>query len=192
MFRRYVPIAILAAIILISSVSAGFCLDDGFVAARKIQGRYFTIFYESEVDTQALLKQLDIGPSDRLLAGKSIDTNFSPQEELAEMLDTLFIRVCSILDMRLYNDFRGQIKICRSDQQLRQVYFNLLSQELNSNFPFYIHHFNAIYVSAENFTRGAMGHEIAHAVISHYFVVLPPPKTQEILAGYVEYQLRKD
>ena len=36
-----------------------------------------------------------------------------------------------------------------------------------------------------------LGHEIGHAVISHYFVVLPSVKVQEVLAVYVEYQLRK-
>ncbi|NQS99649.1 MAG: hypothetical protein HQ595_01075, partial [Candidatus Omnitrophica bacterium] len=96
-----------------------------------------------------------------------------------------------ILDMRLYNNFRGKVKICRNDYQLQRTYLNLLSTDLNSNFPFYIHSSKTIYVSAENFTTQALGHEIAHAVISHYFVVLPSVKTQEVLAGYVEYQLRK-
>jgi hypothetical protein len=32
---------------------------------------------------------------------------------------------------------------------------------------------------------------MAHALISNYFVVAPPPKVQEILAGYVEYSVRK-
>ena len=50
---------------------------------------------------------------------------------------------------------------------------------------------NTIYASAENFKIGVIGHEIAHAVISHYFVVQPSVKIQEVLAGYVEYQLRK-
>jgi len=36
-----------------------------------------------------------------------------------------------------------------------------------------------------------LGHEIGHAVISNYFVVQPPIRIQEVLAGYVEYQLRK-
>jgi hypothetical protein len=37
-----------------------------------------------------------------------------------------------------------------------------------------------------------LGHEIAHAIMSHYFVVLPSEKIQEVLAGFVEYQLRKN
>ena len=190
--KRYFQTIILALAILISSVSIAFCLDDGFTAAEKIAGRYFTVSYQPGVDFSSLLEQLDIGPSDRLLAGKSANTKLPPKEELAEMLDTLFLRVCNILDMRLYNKFQGQIKICKSDGQLRQVYFNFFSQQLNSNYPFYIHHYKTIYVSAENFTSAVMGHEIAHAVISNYFVVLPPVKIQEVLAGYVEYQLRKN
>lgn len=190
--EKYSQIIIMSAIIFISSTGMAFSVDDGFVAAKKIPGKHFTVLYESGVDVSALLEQLNIGPSDRLLAGKPTETKFSPEEELIEMLDTLFIRVCDILDMRLYNSFEGTIKICRNDEQLRQIYFNLLSNELNSNFPFYIYSFNTIYVSAENFTNAAMGHEIAHAVISHYFVVLPSVKVQEVLAGFVEYQLRKN
>ncbi|GAG58819.1 unnamed protein product [marine sediment metagenome] len=165
--KKYSQIIIMSAIIFISSTGMAFSVDDGFVAAKKIPGKHFTVLYESGVDVPALLEQLNIGPSDRLLAGKPTETKFSTEEELIEMLDTLFIRVCNILDMRLYNDFKGQIKICKNDDELRRVYFNFFSKELNSNFPFYIHHFNTIYVSAENFTSAAMGHEIAHAVISH-------------------------
>lgn len=32
---------------------------------------------------------------------------------------------------------------------------------------------------------------MGHALMSHYFVVQPSVKIQEVLAGYVEYQLRK-
>jgi hypothetical protein len=56
---------------------------------------------------------------------------------------------------------------------------------------FYVYDLNTIYVSAGSFKREVLGHEIAHAVISHYFVVQPPMKAQEVLAGYVEYQLRE-
>ena len=37
----------------------------------------------------------------------------------------------------------------------------------------------------------AIAHEIAHAIINHYFVVPPSVKMQEILSGYVEYSLNK-
>jgi hypothetical protein len=48
-----------------------------------------------------------------------------------------------------------------------------------------------VYISYPEMTIGMLGHKIAHAIISHYFVVPPPAKIQEVLAGYVEYSIRK-
>jgi len=56
---------------------------------------------------------------------------------------------------------------------------------------FYVFDSNTIFISYQDLTLGMLGHEIAHAVISGYFVVPPPDKVQEVLAGYVEYSLRK-
>ena len=50
---------------------------------------------------------------------------------------------------------------------------------------------NTIYVDSENININIFGHELSHAIQSHYFVVPTSNKMQEILAGYVEYQLRK-
>ncbi len=36
-----------------------------------------------------------------------------------------------------------------------------------------------------------LGHEMGHVIISHYFVVPPSYRIQEVLTGYVEFQLRK-
>ena len=189
---KYSIIIALITIVLLLCQDTVFSIDDGFVTAEKIAGKHFTVLYESGVDISSLTEQLNIGPSDRILAGKTTKTKFSAEQELSEMLDTLFIRVCDILDMRLYNSFEGTIKICRNDERLKEIFFDLFSKELNSNYPFYVHRFSTIYVSPENFTTAVMGHEIAHAVMSNYFVVLPSVKIQEVLAGYVEYQLRKD
>jgi hypothetical protein len=50
---------------------------------------------------------------------------------------------------------------------------------------------NTIYVSLKDVSLGMLAHEVAHAIISSYFVVAPPEKVQEVLAGYVEYSIRK-
>jgi len=189
---RYFKIILLCAICIIMGQGVVFSIEDRFTAVKKIQGKYFQILYEPGVDVLSLLEQLNIGPADRILAGKTAESESSPEQALAEMLDTLFIRVSDTLDMRLYNSFEGVIKICESNAKLHQIFYGLFSNNLNSNYPFYMHSNNTIYISAENFSSTLLGHEIAHAVISHYFVVLPSIKIQEVLAGYVEYQLRKD
>jgi hypothetical protein len=91
--------------------------------------------------------------------------------------------------MQLYS-LQGKIKICKDFAQLSTIYCNFFNKELGAT-SFYVSDLNTIYTSAENFKREIIGHEIVHAIISHYFVVLPSVKIQEVLAGYVEYQLRK-
>jgi hypothetical protein len=189
---RYYKTIVLVGVLLLLAEAVACGADDGFVAAKRITAEHFTILYQADTDIFSLIEALNISPSDKLLAGRGSASGLSPEAELAEALDTLFIRVCDTLDMRLYKSFQGTIKICSNNEALCRTYFNLFSSELNSNYPFYVHSFNTIYISAENFTVAMLGHEIAHAVISHYFVVLPSVKIQEVLAGYVEYQLRKN
>lgn len=188
---KYFKIIASSVVVLLACPGIGFCVDDGFVVGKKIPGKHFTVFYERDVDTSILIQQLNIGPSDKLLAGKLAETKPSPDEELTDLLDTLFIRVCDTLDMPLYS-FEGNIKVCRDEERLNQIYFNVFGHNLNNLHSFYIYELNTVYISEENFKSTTLGHEIAHAVISHYFVVLPSVKVQEVLAGYVEYQLRKE
>lgn len=176
-------------ILFLLNVGASFALDDGFGQAKKIEGRHFIIYYAPQVELSALTQQLNISASDKLLVGKSIEKEFSSEAELAEMLDTLFMQVCDILDMQLYS-FQGNIKVCRDYSQLNRIYQDFFNKELGTR-SFYVYSLNTIYTSADNFKVGIIGHEIAHAIISHYFVVLPSVKIQEVLAMYVEYQLRR-
>lgn len=179
-------IIILIGLFLLSP-AASFAIDDGFGSAKKTAGRHFTVYYPAQLDIASLSEKLNIGSADSILAGKSSVS--SSATGLGDMVDTLFTRVCDILDMQLYS-YQGNIKVCRDAAQLNQIYRNLFGRDANKE-SFYIYDLNTVYISAGNFTREILGHEIAHAVISHYFVVLPSVKIQEVLAMYVEYQLRK-
>lgn len=184
--KRIYKIIFIINVLFLPLFGTVFAIDDGFGAAKKIEGKYFTIYYSPQVDISGLPQQLNLGPSDKILVGGSANTM-----NLAEMLDTLYILVGDTLDMHIYS-FKGNIKICPSHQQLDSIYNNLFGKSLTSSaYSFYVYDLNTIYASAENFKIGVVGHEIAHAIISHYFVVQPPVKVAEVLAGYVEYQLRK-
>lgn len=165
--------------------------EDGFGQAMNVSGQYFTVYYSPALEVDTLSKELNIGTVDKILAGEpSRSISNSPKNDLAGMLDVLFMRVGDILDMHLYN-FHGTIKICADDKALSAIYSNLFDAELGNRFSFYAYSLNTIYISSQHFTREILGHEIAHAIISNYFVVSPPIKASEVLAGYVEYQLRK-
>ncbi len=163
-----------------------FAFDDGFGSAKSLETSHFTLYYSSSLNLEELKQRLNIGLSDRLLAGQSI----SSSGDLAAMLDALFTRVCDILDMQLYS-LKSNIKVCRDDIQLADIFANLFNRDLGKKRSFYVSDLNTIYVSVEGFNREILGHEIGHAIISRYFVVLPSVKVQEVLSSYVEYQLRQ-
>jgi hypothetical protein len=163
--------------------------DDGFGSAKKIEGEYFNIYYSTSIQPSILIQNLNVGPLDNLMVGKPAQKKTSAEEELVDMLDTLFMRVSDILDMHLYS-FQGTIKICADEKQLKQIYWGLFDRDLTAP-SFYVSDSNTIYIAIENFKREIIGHEIAHAIISRYFVVEPPVKIHEILGMYVEYQLRR-
>ncbi len=187
--KKSYKIIIVTVLLFTLDINISFALEDNFGPAKKIEGKHFTVYYAPQLEVYNLAQQLNIRPSDNLLVGKSTEKKASSESELSDMLDTLFMQVCDILDMHLYS-FQGNIKICRDQEQLNKIYNNLFNKDLKAS-SFYVYDFNAIYISADNFKREIIGHEIGHAVISHYFVVQPSVKIQEILACYVEYQLRK-
>jgi len=168
-----------------------FAAEDDFGSAKRAESKHFIIYYSPQVDLSYLALQLNVSASDNLLAGKSTRKGevSDMSTSLADMLDTLFTQVCDILDMQLYS-FQGEIKVCRDERQIKEIYYNLFRKDLDAR-SFYVTSLNTIYIAADSFKREILGHEMAHAIISHYFVVLPSVKIQELLATYTEYQLRK-
>ena len=186
-------IAILIA--LFSYVAAGSLfaveVEDGFGPSKKIEGRYFVIYYSPRIDVLKLTQDLHITAADKILAGKSIGEDFSSEPELARTADILYGLVSDMVDMHIYN-FKGSIKICKDKAQMGRVYMGFFRKDIESYIlAFYVNENSTIYISAEDFRREVLGHEIAHAIMNHYFVVSPPIKVQEILSKYIEYQLRK-
>ncbi|HAJ57734.1 MAG TPA: hypothetical protein DCL35_08260 [Candidatus Omnitrophica bacterium] len=186
-FQHIISVVILLSFLFVRPARAS---DDGFGQAGKEAGRYFDIYYAPSLETPELSRQLDIRAADRILSGGPVEKSASFVAGLAGMIDTLFLQICDILDMHVYS-FKGNIKICRDQAHLERVYRALFNQGLNDMRSFYVESLNTIYISAESFQSGILGHEIAHAIMSRYFVVPPPVKAAEVLAGYVEYQLRK-
>lgn len=172
--------------------AAGCCYaaDDGFRQAKKIEGEYFIIYCAPGVDIAGLIQKLNISPAEKISVGQLSKESASYDLELADVMDALFLYISDILDIHVYS-FQGTIKICRDKNHLNSVYNNIFGKELKSP-SLYVSGSNTIYISPESFSREILGHEIAHFIISRYFVVQPPERAAEILAGYVEYQLRKD
>lgn len=178
--------AVFAIFILFFSLTVCYAIDDNFEQVRKTESEYFAICYAPGIDESSLSQRLNIGEAERILTA---ELESRDPYSVSSMVDTLFRRASDILDMHIYS-FQCTIKVCRSYEELQEIYNSLFDAPLNQK-SFYVYSLNTIYIYPEAFTREILGHEIAHAVVSRYFAVSPPIKVQEILAGYVEYQLRK-
>lgn len=165
---------------------------DKFKAVKNFEGQYFTFQSAAGVDLGTLSRQINLGPVDKLLAGKPVSASNSSSQELMAVLDALVIRVMDTLDMKIYS-FKGSVKVVPSHQDLEDIFYNLygIRNLPDTGYSFFVSELNTIYISQEHFKMEILAHEIAHAIISAYFVVQPPMKIQEVLAGYMEYQLRK-
>jgi hypothetical protein len=187
--RKIIRLYIIAIALLLG---AGFAsaFDDGFGSAKKIESKYAEIYYSPETDAANLVRSFNVRQSDKVISGLTLGGAASYEEELGLMVDALFGQVSDILDMPIYS-LKINIKICRNSDILKSVYNRMFNADLQSRQSFYLYNLNTIYISEEGFKSEIVGHEMAHAIISHYFVVPAPIKIQEVLSMYVEYNLRR-
>ena len=187
MRRIYTTIIIIAFIICV--LFYGFSLAkgiyDGFEPAKRIESRYFSIDIESGVDLEKLAAKLSVPLSIKGIIREPLPDAVG----LSTQFDTLFLAASEIMDIRL-KKFESKVKICRDALSLSDIAYNLFGQGVQAG-GFYVVALDTLYVDAENIDIYILGHELSHAVQTHYFIVPPPEKIQEVLASYVEYELRK-
>ena len=150
--------------------------------------KYFNIYSSKEADLLKLIRRLDIR-SGYLLMSVASSTQEQQQGMLADIVDAIFLEACDVLHMYLYS-FKGNIKICQNQKELNEVFRKFSERDLDMH-SFYVHNTNSIYINMGNIRPEYLAREIAHAIIAHYFVVLPPAEVRETLAKDVGYQIKK-
>ncbi|MBL7131539.1 MAG: hypothetical protein ISS45_09095 [Candidatus Omnitrophica bacterium] len=165
-----------------------FILSSQNIFALELKSKYFEVHIHKDIDSYKLLRKLNIN---YFLHLDMTALKASPNLEsmLRDTLDAIYLEVSDILDMHMYS-FRVYLEILPNKNYLSKILQEHSRKEINIS-SFYFYEKNTIYISAEDLRVGMLGHEVAHAIISHYFVVPPPAKVQEILSGYVEYSLNK-
>jgi hypothetical protein len=179
--KRMKRIFILFVITVCCGISSYNAFSQEESLATLAKGQYYTIFGARSLDTGALVRTLDIGTISR--------SGISSASSLADSIDALYSQVSDTLDIHIYS-YHGKLKFLANQSEVSSVFNGIFGHPFPER-SFYLHERNTIYISADDTTMGMLGHEMAHAIISHYFVTPPPEKVQEVLAGYVEYHLRK-
>ncbi len=117
------------------------------------------------------------------------DNSEGPGKTVSRTIDAIFKRVREILDMRPKMK-KVQINLYSNTQDLQEVYQQRFSKKKHIR-AWYVFKENTIYASVDDLHEGIMAHEMAHAIIDHYFAVKPPAATAEILARYVDKHLTR-
>jgi hypothetical protein len=115
---------------------------------------------------------------------------YSVEDRILARLESILLRVEQILGMDPpYMDIK--VKVFRNRRELSQEYFGLFGAVQNYK-SFYINSQDTIYTSMQDVSDSEMSHEMAHAIIDNYFKVMPPEKTAELLATYVDSHLEEE
>jgi len=152
------------------------------------KSEYFHVYAQQDVDLYTLLTKLNFNYLLQLesLAGPA---EADLRDVLAKTADALYAEVSDILNINVYS-FHGNIKFLRDRKEVEGEYYRIYRVDFKEP-SFYYHDRNTIYISYADLTLEMLGHQIAQAILAHYFVVPPTEKIQEVLSGYVEYSLRE-
>lgn len=158
------------------------------VFAGQLKSKHFDVTIEGNIDNYELLEKLNANYFLHL-NGMYSSSKLDEETIVKDALDALYVEVSDILDIHMYS-FEISLVIVPDKVRIAEIIAECGGKYIEVP-SFYYYEENTIYISWEDFTIGMFAHEVAHAVISHYFVVPPPEKLQEVLAGYVEYSIRK-
>ncbi len=155
---------------------------------QNIETKHTIIHYQTLDDLKTFNKKV-VYYSARL----SLKHLFSPSgsdnltDNLKKKVDALYERVQEILDMRKRMK-KIIINIYHDKKQLHATFYKIYRKKCLFR-ALYIYKYNTVYINVENLHEGMLAHEMAHAIIDHYFSARPPKATAEILARYADRHL---
>lgn len=151
--------------------------------------KFCTVFYGKDVDLKKVNRRLNLGFSNFYSSIKYKENpGFSMEDTVSDKFDAIFHKAQDILDMYPAK-INVTVNIYKNQEELNKVYEEFFG-EPNKAVSFYIYKTNTIYTIESQLNENILAHEMAHCIIDHYFVILPPRKIQEMLAVYVDVHLK--
>jgi hypothetical protein len=122
-------------------------------------------------------------------AERDLFTNpaYSVDQRILARLESILLRVEQVLGMDLPS-LTLRVKVYATRDALTTECLRLYGTA-ECYRSFYVHGLETIYTSVQDVTDSQIAHEMAHAVIDNYFKVIPPERTAEFLATYVDSHL---
>jgi hypothetical protein len=169
----------------ISAVESAYSAANIGEGWQKIDTEDFTVYYEDGVDLDNVARRLR---KKIFFFGRAPSHNEDDENNIGYRLDSLFGRAREILDM--YPEMpKIKIKIFSDEDSLYKEYRKLTGSSNGWTRAFYVHFYRTIFTSGETITDSVMAHEMAHAIIDHYYKSIPSPQVSEALASYIDMHI---
>ena len=184
MTERPAPIAPGAAGRLCRLLLAGLiCLLLADNAAAAYRSRYISrVLYNSVEDLHEFNDNLNL--TRQLSAMVHQKKPATIEEEVLAKLDIIIEKVEVVLDM-FPNNLAITIRILKDRGTVSGVYAQKYNRRVDY-IAYYSLSEDTIYFSARNISIRVAAHEIAHAIIDHFFEVRPPYNMHELMAQFAE------
>ena len=153
---------------------------------QRVDSRYCTVWLSPGVSLDGVNRRVSVW---RIRPRASIRQPQDSSQQFAVKCDTLFERVEDLLDM-YPPGIHVSVRILPNQEEVGRVHQAHYGHETRAE-AIYLFENNTIYASFPDLSEAVFGHEMAHAIIDHYFNVRPPRKIEEMLAIYAEENLRE-
>ncbi len=167
-------ISALSCLFLLLSVSISF--------GAEITSKYTTITYGADAQLRKFNKKLRINRRGAFFLGNPQEVTAA--QEVGNKVDMVVEKVKTILEM-FPDQLHITVRLLTSAREVQRVYqqrYRIRGKYI----AFYSPKDRTIFISAKNAELPVFAHEVAHAIIHHYFKVAPSSKIHEVLAQYAE------
>ncbi len=110
------------------------------------------------------------------------------EAQLGAKCDTIFQRVEEVIDMHPPG-VHVTVLVARNQGKIAGIHAARYGHGVDAD-AFYAFENNTIYAAYPELSESVLAHEMAHAIIDHYFGTRPPRKIEEMLAIYADENLR--
>lgn len=162
--------------------------DADFEGWTELRSQYVYAYFDKGLSLKYLDKKIDL-KTDFLSSQLWLNQSNDLHEMIKSKLDVIFRRTQNILDMHPRN-VHVRLIVYKSkrdfERQYRMFYAKNFTDWHIDESAFYRYKDNTIYMHVSALRTGVLAHEMAHCIIDHYFIVLPPVKVQELLAMHAD------
>ena len=138
----------------------------------------------AKIEARLGTRQLPLSPHYRRLF---TSRDYPIETRINARLQFLMMRVEDILGMKPFIP-KLKIELYRTRKDMQEAYASQVGLYIDAR-SFYVHKNVLIYSSEQDLIDSIIAHEMAHAVIDHFFKAPPPVQVAELLAAHVDEHL---